>query len=137
MSVRAGLAGILRVLKEIEMLPTAGIGASKARSIICSDSHWLRAPVGGLLRMFKAEGDVVEEGDVVAAISDPFGDGEIEVKTRYGGIIVGRAVMPIVHEGDALFHVAAVKSSGLAEAAMDDITTQLEEAPLFDEDEII
>jgi predicted deacylase len=137
MSVRAGLAGILRVLKEIGMLPTAGIGAPKAKSIICSDSHWLRAPVGGLLRMFKAEGDVVEEGDVVAAISDPFGDGEIEVKTRYGGIIVGRAVMPIVHEGDALFHVAAVKSSGMAEAAMDDITTQLEESPLFDEDEII
>jgi len=137
MSVRAGLAGILRVLKEIGMLPKAGIARPKASSLLCSNSHWLRAPAGGLLRMFKSEGDVVETGDIVAAISDPFGEGEIEVATTYGGIIVGRAVMPIVHEGDALFHIAAVKSNDAAEAAVGELATQLEEAPLFDEDEII
>ena len=137
MSVRAGVAGILRVLKAVEMLRVAGIAKPKARSILCSNSNWLRAPAGGLLRMFKSEGDLVEEGDVVAAISDPFGDDEIDVITRYSGIIVGRAMMPVVHEGDALLHVAAVQSADLAEAAVDDLTTQLEEAPLFDEDEII
>ena len=137
MSVRAGLAGILRVLKEIDMLPSAGIGKPKARPLLCANSSWLRAPAGGLLRMYKAEGDVVEEGDIVAAISDPFGDGETEVAARMGGIIVGRAVMPIVHEGDALFHVAAIKSADVAEAAVDDLATQLEDAQLFDEDEII
>jgi predicted deacylase len=137
MSVRAGVAGLLRILKEIKMLPKAGIAKPKADSLLCSDSNWLRAPAGGLLRMFKAEGDVVAEGDIVAAISDPFGEGEVEVKTRYAGIIVGRAVMPIAHEGDALFHIAAVKSGDDAEAAVDDLATQLEEAPLFDEDEII
>ena len=137
MSVRAGLAGILRVLKDVGLLPLAGIAGPKARSIVCADSHWQRAPAGGLLRMFKAEGDVVEIGDVLAAISDPFGQSETEVKARYSGIIVGRAVMLIVHEGDALFHVAAVKSGDVAEAAVDDLATQLEEASLFDEDEII
>ncbi|WP_439140917.1 succinylglutamate desuccinylase/aspartoacylase family protein [Planktotalea sp.] len=137
MSVRAGVAGILRVLKAVKMLRVAGIAKPKARSILCSNSNWLRAPAGGLLRMFKSEGDLVEEGDVVAAISDPFGDDEIDVITRYSGIIVGRAMMPIVHEGDALLHVAAVQSADLAEAAVDDLATQLEEAPLFDEDEII
>ncbi len=81
--------------------------------------------------MFKSEGDIVEEGDVVAAISDPFGDDEIDVITRYSGIIVGRAMMPVVHEGDALLHVAAVQSADLAKAAVVDLTTQLEEAPLF------
>lgn len=137
MSVRAGLAGILRVLKNVGLLPLAGIAGPKARPIVCADSHWQRAPAGGLLRMFKAEGDVVGVGDVLAAISDPFGQSETEVKARYSGIIVGRAVMPIVHEGDALFHVAAVKSGDIAEAAVDDLATQLEEASLFDEDEII
>ena len=73
MSVRAGLAGILRVLKDVGLLPLAGIAGPKARSIVCTDSHWQRAPAGGLLRMFKAEGDIVEVGDVLAAISDPFG----------------------------------------------------------------
>jgi predicted deacylase len=137
MSVRAGVAGILRVLTEIQMLPSAGIAKPKAKSLLCSNSSWVRAPAGGLLRMFKAEGDVVEEGDIVAALSDPFGEHEIEVEARIGGIIVGRAVMPVVHEGDALFHIAAVKSTDIAEAAVDELATQLEEAPLFDEYEII
>lgn len=137
MSVRAGLAGILRVLKEIKMLPIAGIAKPKATPLLCSKSNWLRAPVGGLLRLYKSEGDLVEEGDVVAAISDPFGESETEVLTRHSGIIVGRAVLPVVYEGDALFHIAAVHSANVAEAAVDDLTTQLEEAPLFDEDEII
>lgn len=137
MSVRAGVAGILRVLKKTGMLPKAGIAEPKVVPLLCTNSSWLRAPAGGLLRVFKAEGDVVEEDDIVAAISDPFGEEEIEVTTRYGGIIVGRAVLPIVHEGDALFHIAAVKSSGIAEAAVDELSTQLEEAALFDEDEII
>lgn len=137
MSVRAGLAGILRVLKEVGLLPKAGIAPPKAQPLLCSDSHWLRAPAGGLLRMFKAEGDIVSTGDIVAAISDPFGGGEVAVASHYAGIIVGRAVMPIVHEGDALFHIAAVKSLDAAEAALGDLTAQLEEAPLFDEDEII
>lgn len=137
MSVRAGLAGILRVLKDVCLLPKAGIAAAKAQPLVCSSSSWVRAPAGGLLRMFKAEGDVVAVDDLVAAISDPFGGGEIEVRTAYAGIIVGRAVMPIVHEGDALFHVAAVKSADAAEAAVGDLAAQLEEAPLFDEDEII
>lgn len=137
MSVRAGYAGILRVLGATGMLQSAGIAKPKAKSLICTKSAWLRAPAGGLLRMYKGEGDVVEEGDVIAAISDPFGEGEIEVASRLSGIIVGRAVMPVVHEGDALFHIAEVQSSDVAEAAVDDLATQLEESPLFDEDEII
>lgn len=137
MSVRAGVAGIFRVLKEIGMLRAAGIAKPKASSLVCSNRTWLRAPAGGLLRIFKREGDVIEKGDVVAAISDPFGEGEIEVVTQHSGIIVGRAVLPVVYEGDALFHIASVTSSDDAEAAVDDLATQLEEAPLFDEDEII
>lgn len=137
MAVRAGVAGILRVLKDQGLLPRAGIAAPKAKSIVCSNSHWLRAPAGGLLRMFKAEGDLIEEGDVIAAIADPFGESDTEVVAKYSGIIVGRAVMPIVHEGDALFHVAAVKSADRAEAAVEDLANQLEDATLFDEDEII
>jgi predicted deacylase len=137
MPVRAGLAGILRVLKQVGMLPKAGIGAPKAEPVLCANSHWVRAPAGGLLRMFRGLGDTLAAGDLIAAISDPFGGGEVDVRSPYAGIIVGRAVMPVVHEGDALAHVAAVKSTGAAEAALGDLTAQLEEAPLFDEDEII
>lgn len=134
MSIRAGLAGIMRVLKHTGMLASAGIAGPRVRSLVCSKSTWLRAPVGGLLRMFKGEGDIVEQGDLVAAISDPFGESEVEVITPYSGIIVGRAVLPVVYEGDALLHIAAGE---LDDAAVDESTAQLKDAALFDEDEII
>lgn len=137
MSVRAGVAGILRVMRTVEMLPAKGIAKPKASPLLCSNSHWMRAPDGGLLRMYRSEGDVVSEGETLAAISDPFGAKEVELVSKYNGIIIGRATMPVVNEGDALFHIAAVKSNDIAEAAIDDLASQLEDDPLFDEDEII
>lgn len=136
-SVRAGMSGILRVLRRLEMLPAKGIAPPRAASLLCRDSRWVRAPAGGMLRMFRREGDVVAAGDTLASVSDPFGDYHAEVAAPDSGIIIGRAVMPVVNEGDAIFHLAQVASTVLAEATMEDLTEQLGADPLFDEDEII
>lgn len=136
MAARAGLAGILRVLRAMEMLPAKGIAKAKAKPLMCQSSRWLRAPAGGLLRTFRADGDVVEEGEVLASVSDPFGETEVEMIAPSGGIIVGRAVMPVVNEGDAVFHLAEVSHDDPA-TAVEELAAQLESSPLFDEDEII
>ncbi|WP_106745411.1 succinylglutamate desuccinylase/aspartoacylase family protein [Yoonia maritima] len=137
MSVRAGVAGILRVLHHVGQLPAKGIAKPKAPSQYCTSSKWLRAPAGGLLRTFRADGDVVAKGDVMAVVADPFGELEEEVIAPFNGIVVGRAVLPIVNEGDAVFHLARVKSMAIAEGAVEDLNDQLSDDPLFDEDEII
>ncbi len=137
MSVRAGVAGILRVMRDMGSLPSKGISNAKADPILCISSKWARAPAGGLLRMFKEEGEIVAEGELLAAVCDPFGDDELEIKANFEGIIVGRAVMPVVNEGDAVYHIAKVASAEKAEMAVEDLTAQLEADPLFDEDEII
>ena len=137
MAVRAGVAGILRVMRHLEMLPATGIARAKSASVMCASSKWIRAPMGGLLRAYKRRGDVVTAGETLGAVSDPFGERETAIVAPFSGIIIGRAVLPIVNEGDAVFHLAAVKSNDTAEAAVDDLTAQLEADPLFDEDEII
>lgn len=136
-SVRAGVAGILRVMHDLRSLPRKGISKAKAASIICTSSRWVRAPAGGLLRTFKEVGEVVSEGELLAAVCDPFGNEELELVTEFDGIVIGRAVMPVVNEGDAVYHIAKVASPAKAETAIDDLTSQLEADPLFDEDEII
>lgn len=80
---------------------------------------------------------MVRENDLLAIVSDPFGEQEMEVVAPFDGIIVGRAVMPIVNEGDAVFHVGRLKSVDRAEGAVDGLAAQLEDDPMFDEDEII
>ncbi|WP_281824607.1 succinylglutamate desuccinylase/aspartoacylase family protein [Jannaschia rubra] len=136
-SVRAGVAGILRVLRYKGMIGGRGIAAAKTPSQVCTSSKWLRAPAGGLLRTWRGDGDVVSQGAALAAVSDPFGRQEREITAPFDGIIVGRAVMPVVNEGDAVFHLARVASVARAETAVDDLSAQIADDPMFDEDEII
>ena len=93
--------------------------------------------MGGLLRIFKSDGSLVREREMLAVVADPFGEEEKEVFAPFPGIIVGRAVMPIVNEGDAIFHIGRVKSVAKAEGTVENLETQLEDDPMFDEDEII
>lgn len=137
MSVRAGVMGILRVLHAQGMIPSKGVTKAKTLPLFCRSSRWVRASQGGLLRTYKAEGDVVSKGDVLAIVSDPFGEIEQEVASPLAGVIVGRAVMPVVNEGDALFHIARVGDADEAEETVDALASQLEDEPLFDEDELI
>jgi hypothetical protein len=51
-------------------------------------------------------------------------------------VIVGRTNLPIVNEGDALFHIAETRRSD-AEDKIDALARQLQGDPMFDEDEII
>ena len=136
MAVRAGVAGILRVMRGQDMLPAKGIAKPKATPLICSASSWLRAPAGGLLRTFRAEGETVAKGDILATVSDPFGAVETDLKAPEAGILIGRAILPVVNEGDAVFHLAQL-SPQAPEDTVDDLASQLESDPLFDEDEII
>ncbi|KIN61319.1 Succinylglutamate desuccinylase/aspartoacylase [Sulfitobacter noctilucae] len=136
MAVRAGLAGILRVMHAQDMLPRKGIAPARRLPNVCSSSSWLRAPVGGLLRTFRAEGETVEKGDILATVSDPFGEVEEDIVAPNPGILIGRAILPVVNEGDAVFHLAKLLPRAVTDT-VEELVEQLIADPLFDEDEII
>ena len=136
MAVRAGVAGILRVMRGQDMLPAKVIAQAKVAPHVCRSSTWLRAPAGGLLRTFRAEGETVAKGDVLATVSDPFGMIDTDLIAPGPGILIGRAILPVVNEGDAVFHLAQL-SPRADGATVEDLASQLETDPLFDEDEII
>ena len=136
-AIRAGVSGILRVMKQLGMISSKGVPALKTASIQSTASYWLRAPEGGLLRTYRTIGEEVKEGDVVGAVSDPFGQVESEVVAPYGGLIIGRAILPVVNEGDALFHIAKHSQTRTAEAKIGNQMEQLDADPMFDEDDII
>ncbi|MBZ0215931.1 MAG: succinylglutamate desuccinylase/aspartoacylase family protein [Fimbriimonadaceae bacterium] len=136
LSTRVGVSGILRVMHALGMLAAKGIPKAAGKPARASSSSWLRAPAGGLLRTFKPSGEAVVPGETLGIISDPFGETEIEVKSHLSGIIVGRTNLPVVNEGDALFHIALPESTN-PETAAAHLSAELKTDPLFDEDEII
>jgi predicted deacylase len=136
-AVRSGMSGILRVMARLGMVSGRGVPRRRVAPVFCERSGWLRAPSGGLLRTLKASGDWVEAGTVLGIVSDPFGVAEAEVVAEEAGIVIGRTHLPVVNEGDALFHVAVPERPRETQSAADRIEAHLEAAPPFDEDEII
>ena len=134
LTARAGVSGILRVMQALAMIGRKGVPKIRHAPVIAGESHWLRAPTGGVFRGYVPIGAAVTPGDVLGTVSDPFGEVESEIATEDQGIVIGRTNMPVVHEGDALFHVAVTSS---AERAAKGVNAQIEAAPLYDEDEII
>ncbi|MET4103590.1 putative deacylase [Roseovarius sp. MBR-78] len=133
-AARAGVAGTLRVMHRLGMIGAKGVPRSRARPMRARASSWYRAPRGGLFRGFVGLGDAVAPGTVLGAVANAFGDIESEIIAEHTGIVIGRTNLPVVYEGDALFHIAETPR---AEAEAEGISAHLDVGALFDEDEII
>jgi len=51
-------------------------------------------------------GAKVSKGDVLGAVSDPFYHSDEAIIAPNSGLIIGKTNLPIVTEGEALFHIA-------------------------------
>ena len=118
LAIRAGLQGILRVMRHLGMLPPSRVKDRKSKSWVANNSVWMRAPQSGILRSRIRLGGVVNSGDVIGYISDPFGEAEQAVISEVSGVLIGITKLPLVHEGEALYHVATTSSVGTAAKAV-------------------
>jgi predicted deacylase len=121
-SIRAGIRGILQVMRMLKMLP-AGRGKVANNTVEARSTSWVRAPASGIVSGAVRLGARVREGDRLAVISDPLGDREDMVRAPYAGIVIGTSRLPLAHEGDALFHLAAFRSVGKAADAVEEFAT--------------
>lgn len=104
--IRAGVRGILAVMRHLDMLPQTTRKKANIRSLHSQSSTWVRATQSGILRIKKSMGQAVEQGDILGHITNPFGTSETVVKASASGLIIGRSTLPLVHEGEAIFHIA-------------------------------
>jgi predicted deacylase len=121
-SIRAGLRGIVQVMRALEMLPRNRRQAAN-HTVEARSTSWARAPASGIVSGAVELGARVREGERLALISDPLGDREEEISAPFDGIVIGMSRLPLAHEGDALFHIAAFSSVGRAENAVEEFTT--------------
>jgi len=106
-SIRAGLKGVLNVMRELNMLPARKRKTTGLRPpVVARSSSWVRAPESGILRTLVTLGTQVEKDTLLAVIADPFGEDEMEVRAQHKGIVIGRTQLPLVHQGEAVYHLA-------------------------------
>lgn len=136
-AIRAGVKGVIGVMRHLGMVSGKSDKNRKTKSVISRSSHWLRAGEGGIFRATKTIGDSVERGEVIGAIADPFGESETEIAAKAAGIIIGKTNVPVVNQGDALFHIAKVFNAEKAGDGVEALEQELDEDPLFDDDGLV
>lgn len=124
-SIRAGVQGIIGVMRHLNMLPKSRSKKMFPEPKIARSSSWVRATDSGFTTHLKALGDLVEEGDVLAEIKDPYGDILDRVLCKNGGIIIGKQNIPLVQEGEAMYHIAHYSSADVVAGYMETMQDEL------------
>ncbi|MBU1658871.1 succinylglutamate desuccinylase/aspartoacylase family protein [bacterium] len=104
--IRIGVKGIVNVLRENNMLPKVLRKRTIKTPIVTKTSQWVRSSESGILRTIKALGDTVKKNETIAFIDEPLGDESFEISAPFDGVIIGKSEIPLVQEGDAIFHIA-------------------------------
>lgn len=119
--IRVGVRGIFNVLALLGMVPKPPARKRKKyEPVITENSSWVRAPTSGLVQPVAELTQAVKKGDALGYIHDPFlMNKSVTVKAPFGGIVIGKTNLPLVNEGDAMYHIASVE-------AIDDVVANIE-----------
>jgi hypothetical protein len=106
-----GVTGILNVLKYLDMID----GDVEKQPSLAQALHGLYEGVtvtanhGGMVHMEKDPGDMVDEGEVLATIRNPYGDVVSTAESPRAGCLIGYFLFygQAVAEGDDIFYVAS------------------------------
>ncbi len=136
-SIRVGVKGIISAMRELKMLaPRRAHNKPPPEPFVARSSSWVRAPGSGVFRAAVTLGSRVVKDQPLGTISDPFGDHDEEVTAGFSGIVIGRTNIPLVHEGEALFHIGRFeRPKAAAQQALSVQTGEsLEDDALFDDE---
>jgi predicted deacylase len=120
LSIRAGVRGVLRVLRKLGMLAESKRPDQPVQPVRANTTSWVRAPTSGIFRSSCRLGSRVKQNQVLGKVSDPFGEIEVEIPASVSGLVIGRSTSPLTHEGDALFHIARFDDNKEAQATFDE-----------------
>jgi predicted deacylase len=117
-AIRVGTAGSLRVLQRLDMIDGDG-AADVAAPVESRRSGWIRARRSGIASLAVTLGQRVTKGEQVAVIHDSLGKRVSRSTAPANGIVIGHTQHPLVHQGDAIVHLAHLQPSQMTPASPD------------------
>ena len=121
--IKAGLRGVLNVMRCIGMLPTKRPSSKQVNPLLARTTSWVRAAGSGIFNKDVQLGGSVSKGQRLGSISDPLGDSSEIMVAPFDGIVIGCSNLPLAHEGDALFNIAEFRSISKAEVLVEEFTS--------------
>lgn len=117
--IRIGVRGVLATMRHIGMLPELKDKHTFETGKLAQDGYWLRAPHSGMLNTKHKVGAAVQKGETLGHITDPFGEHKFPIVAKAPGVIIGMSVLPLLNEGDAIFHIATFHSDKAMQEAVE------------------
>jgi predicted deacylase len=113
--IDAALEGVVSVMAEFGMRKGETVKWPGWRTIIeeSDEKTWLRADAGGLVDMHHERGSLVEAGETVCTISNPFKTDVADVEAPFTGLLIGVPQNPLVYPGNPLCHLVALEGATL------------------------
>ncbi|HLF66816.1 MAG TPA: succinylglutamate desuccinylase/aspartoacylase family protein, partial [Gammaproteobacteria bacterium] len=108
-AIHVGVRGIINVMRALNMLKSKTSSEKTAPPVIAEASQWVRACEAGLILTPIPLGERVKAGDHLCVIANPITGEETPVISPVDGIIIGVNHLPLVNEGEALFHIVTFK----------------------------
>lgn len=105
--IASSIFGIHNVLGHLDMLPLNEEIPAK-EPVICTRSRWLFTDAGGLLEVFPQVADLVKKGELVARLTDVFGDLIREYRAPENSVVIGKNVNPVAQTGARILHLGSV-----------------------------
>ena len=101
------LVGVESVFAEFGLQETPTVRWPGWRTIITDEQEktWIRADAGGIVDMHHDVGSLVEEGDRICTLTNPFKDDNVTVEAPFTGLLVGVLENPVVYPGNPLCHI--------------------------------
>lgn len=103
--IRSSRIGIQAVLAHLGMYDPDPSGLMREETIECARSFWMYTDSGGVLRVLVDVAQRVEKGQLVATISDLFGDLVREYYAADDGVVVGKSSNPVAQTGARILHL--------------------------------
>lgn len=126
LSIKVGVKGILNVLRHLQMLPKVRTKKAPVEPFVARKSGWVRAPDSGFVIHKKELGDRVMENEVLAEIKKPLGDVSSQLLSHKDGIVIGKQNIPLVQEGEAVYHIAYFNKPKNVEASIENMQENFE-----------
>ena len=119
--VNYGVRGTKRFLYYLDMLDSKFNVTNPSRdTVVIEKSRWIRAQKSGMFHLKIKCNELVKKGAILATITDPYGKMKFNVIAPNKGYVINVNQAPIVHQGDAIFHMST-KDDQTQEEEMENI----------------
>ncbi len=131
-AIVAGVRGVTNVMRTLDMLPARRGGAARAEPYVANSTSWFRSPADGLFRPLARLGAHVKKGETLGVVSAPFSSDDTVLAAPFEGIVICVSRLPLVNEGDALFHLARFVAASDVQGEIVSHDSDISDDPLYE-----